>query len=94
MQHELKIAPSYFQAVLDRDKNFEVRKDDRGFQKGDIVILREYDHDEFMEHRRYTGRELTATIGYVTAFEQKDGYVVFSLLSVKETITQPPFSEE
>ena len=39
MIHTLKILPEYFDAVRRGDKNFELRKDDRNFQVGDIVIL-------------------------------------------------------
>ena len=84
--HELKILKSYFDAVASGYKTFEVRKDDRGFQKGDSVILREYDPKKspgFM----YSGRVITATIGYVTAYEQQKGYVVFSLLNVEQKET-------
>jgi hypothetical protein len=37
--HELKTLPVYWDAVERGDKAFEVRRDDRGFQKGDIVRL-------------------------------------------------------
>ena len=90
MQHELKIYPPYFQAVLDGDKTFEIRKDDRGFQKGDTVILKEYDIEHrgryIPEEERYTGREYCATIGYVTSFAQQPGYVVFSLKPLSSVI--------
>ena len=36
-QHELKILPEYFVAVRDGIKKFEVRKDDRPFEVGDIL---------------------------------------------------------
>ena len=43
MKHELKIWPQYYCRVFDGSKTFEIRKNDRGFQPGDIVVLREYD---------------------------------------------------
>lgn len=97
--HELKTWPTYFQAVADGLKTFEVRFDDRGFQSGDQVVLREWDPDGCCECHassrlhttdcpRYTGRQLTAWIGWVMASTARlgprpgfngDGYVVFSL---------------
>ena len=38
-EHVLKTWTTYFNAVVSGGKNFEVRKDDRGFQKGDILCL-------------------------------------------------------
>lgn len=39
MTHELKTLPAYWDAVERGDKTFEVRRDDRGFQKGDVLEL-------------------------------------------------------
>lgn len=75
MKHILKILPCYFEAVLDGKKTFEIRENDRGYQAGDTVVLRE--HDKVM---LYTGRELEFKIGYVLNFAQKENWVVFSLL--------------
>ena len=36
--HKLKTWPSYFQRVWTGEKTFEVRLDDRGYQKGDEVV--------------------------------------------------------
>ena len=82
--HELKILPVYFEAVLSGDKAFEIRYDkDRGFQKGDKVYLDEFDADKpTIDAHRFTGRRIRATISYVTAFEQKEGFVVFALTNV------------
>ena len=76
--HALKTLPAYFAQVWSGDKTFEVRYDDRGYQKGDQVRLREWDKDRTCSCRdtakfhavdcaRYTGREVLATIGYVMA---------------------------
>lgn len=39
MTHELKTLPQYWDAVQRGEKTFEVRRDDRGFQKGDTLRL-------------------------------------------------------
>lgn len=59
-QHEIKTIPPYFNDVWVANKEFEVRKDDRNYEVGDTLILKEYipDVDE------YTGREITAKIIY------------------------------
>lgn len=43
MIHRLKTWPSYWQAIDEGRKNFEVRRDDRGFQVGDLLILECFD---------------------------------------------------
>lgn len=79
--HELKIEQAYFNAVRNGIKTFEIRNNDRGFQAGDTVLLKE---TQPVPAFPYTGRELLATIGYVIGYAQKENYVVFSLLNVKD----------
>ena len=74
--HELKIYPHYFQEIVDGNKTFEVRKNDRGFRVGDTVILKEWDNI------KYSGREIHARITYI--LDDKfiglaNGYVAFSI---------------
>lgn len=61
MIHELKIWPDYFEAVVIGAKTFELRKDDRGFQVCDLLILKEWNPDREV----YTGREAVRRICYV-----------------------------
>jgi len=42
-EHSLKCAPEYFQALWDGAKTAELRRDDRGFAVGDVVVLMEWD---------------------------------------------------
>ena len=94
MKHELKIWPQYFERVRDGSKTFEIRKNDRGFQFGDEVVLREYDPtpvvkrddsplgvEEWEEPRGYTGKSLEFKIGYVLPVDEER--VVFSLVRFK-----------
>jgi hypothetical protein len=39
-EHTLKTRAEYWDALASGEKTFEVRRDDRGFQKGDILVLR------------------------------------------------------
>ena len=59
--HELKCWPEGFQALIDGRKPFEVRKDDRGFQVGDTLHLREYQPVS----DTYTGRETDVRVTYI-----------------------------
>jgi hypothetical protein len=43
MVHSLKVHPQFWSALEDGRKPFEVRRDDRGFQVGDVLELRHYD---------------------------------------------------
>lgn len=74
MHHELKILPHYFQPVLDGAKPFEIRDNsDRNFQEGDTVTLNEWDGE------RYTGRNVTRQVTFVTDYAQQPGFVVFGM---------------
>lgn len=37
MTHEIKLSEQYVQAVKDGEKTFEIRYNDRGYQKGDRI---------------------------------------------------------
>lgn len=54
-----KILPKYFDDVKNRNKNFELRKDEDDIQVGDKIVLCEYSSGW------YTGREVTRTVKYV-----------------------------
>lgn len=80
--HELKILPEYFDSVIKGKKNFEVRRNDRNFKVGDILLLREYNT------RNYTGCKVTAEVTYILDdFEGiKEGYVVMGIKVLKVKI--------
>lgn len=86
--HELKTWPQFYEAVLSGEKTFEIRKDDRGFQKGDKLRLREWCPKKAAEimvggkvgdERGYTGNSVEKFVTYVTGWEQKDGFVVMAI---------------
>lgn len=67
--HTLKIEEVYMKAKIVGDKHFEIRYNDRGFQKGDTVTYTTpaptHEYDGIWE------------ITYVTGFAQKPDWVVF-----------------
>ncbi|MBV1959838.1 MAG: DUF3850 domain-containing protein [Pseudomonadales bacterium] len=75
MHHELKIIPVFFESVICGEKTFEVRDNkDRGFQKGDTVLLREFDPSD---SGSYSGRQQLVSISYVSSYNQPINQVVF-----------------
>jgi len=81
--HELKCWPPYFGALADGSKTFEVRHNDRGFQAGDSLLLREWD-PRATPSTAYTGRELHCQVTYVLQgggpfVGLKAGYAVLAL---------------
>lgn len=88
MHHELKILPQYFCRVKGGTKTFEIRKNDRGYQPGDTVSMREYDpqrHEE--EYHCFSGKMVGPfTVGYVLPIDAER--VVFSLLPLSQKLAQ------
>lgn len=74
MEHKLKIQQKYFEPVIQGKKRFEIRKNDRNFKVGDIVVLEEID-----ENNAYTGDSFKTKITFITDYQQKNGYVVFGI---------------
>lgn len=74
MRHELKTIPKYYKDALSGFKTFEVRYNDRNYQIGDTLILREYNPDV----QRYTGRWHEETVGYILSDPHyvKEGFVI------------------
>jgi len=85
--HDLKVWPDFFAAIGCGDKTFEIRKNDRGYQIGDLLRLREYEPgpDE------YTGREVERTVSYLISGDDPMGYA-FGLRAgfVAMGLTEPP----
>ncbi|MEC0329184.1 DUF3850 domain-containing protein [Paenibacillus macerans] len=80
MEHHLKINTEFFEPVLRQDKSFEIRKNDRNYLIGDLIILNEWEPSK----KQYTGRKVKGVITYITDFEQKDNYVVFSFKLIND----------
>jgi hypothetical protein len=81
--HVLKTVQPYFESVWMGSKNFEVRRADRNFQPGDLLVLAEWDGEG------YPGRATFQVVMYVLrdgeAFGVQPGFVVLGLRPLKVT---------
>lgn len=77
--HYLKIIPEYYRAIEKGEKSFEVRFNDRNFQKYDILHLKEWCGGE------YTGRVIDCEVTYVLDNPDfcKEGFVVMSIRVIR-----------
>lgn len=77
--HELKIWPTYFDAILRGDKTHEIRNADRGFRVGDTLRLNEfYPGDE-----RFSGRSIDVEVSYLADESSPHGVPGRVLMSVR-----------
>lgn len=80
--HKLKILPEYYNAQIEEKKNFEIRKNDRNYQIGDWLLLKEYNP----KIKKFTERKVMVEVTYITNYQQKDGYVVLGTKYIKEWV--------
>lgn len=77
--HELRSWPRYFADTVAGIRTYDLRRDDRGFQVGDELLLREYDPDA----GAYTGRTHRVRIVHMMRHTEFSGlaprYVVLGL---------------
>lgn len=88
MVHYLKVLPAYWEPLLTGQKTFEVRRDDRGFQTGDLLSLRRWDP----QYHCFTSsaQPINKRIKYILTggqFGIEPGYVVMGL---EDPILDPP----
>ena len=88
MTHEIKIKTDFADAVLLGDKTFEVRENDRGYQKGDYVKFKpltrlgSWDENHLLNNKTY---EITYVL---SDYGIRPGYVVFGIKEVKKSETE------
>lgn len=77
MIHELKISPCYFADVISGNKTFELRKNDRFFQVGDLLALNEFDS----KTKSYSGNSCLVYVDYILNNPEycKENYVAMSI---------------
>lgn len=76
--HTLKIWPEWYDDVINRRMEFQVREDDRDYQQGDTLRLCLYDP----KAAKFMGPVAKARVGCVfrNVFGVKSGYVVMGIV--------------
>lgn len=85
MIHELNILSSFVRPILDGSKTFEIRENDRGFQKGDRVQFKVVSDDWTRKNSAtvYAFEYKVFEITYViSGWGLKNGFVVFGISEV------------
>lgn len=94
MLHELKTDPDVYRSMVSGTKTFDVRRNDRNFQPGDTVLLRELEckADEKTKTPAYTGNKAKFQITYVLtgSYGIPDDYAVLSLHPVDDDLRLIP----
>lgn len=83
MTHNIKLLEGFCNAVLCGEKCFEIRKNDRGYQKGDLIhfIPTTNSGVGFFHEVEKDVYEITYVLG---GWGLQEGYVVFGIKKVKE----------
>ena len=80
-RHNIKIKSEFADEIVNKNKQFEIRLNDRMYQKGDEIVFKVIDENgnEFNSHR-LNGKEYRITF-VASGFGIENGYVV---LGIKE----------
>lgn len=95
-KHELKTWPEYFEPILYGLKSFEIRKNDRDFNIGDVLVLREYEPN----NESYSGRVIEVLVDYIMKPEKpyvgvgpaagiSDEYILMSIRKLRASDPNP-----
>ena len=83
--HEIKIYESYADAVLSGEKTFEIRNNDRGYQKGDRLKFKVVEYGSLLHKSLHELNEKEYEITYVhSGLGMKEGYVALAIKAVKD----------
>ncbi len=79
--HEIKLLEDYCDAVLSGEKTFEVRKNDRGYQKGDHISFIPVNRHYIPFYHRVSEKEYVITYVH-SGLGLKNGYVVLGIKDI------------
>jgi len=84
--HNLKTINCFYVEIINGNKTFEIRKNDRDFKEGDLLVLQEVD-----DGHNHTGRESKFRVTYILNSAQfegiREGYVVMAIQGIPSLST-------
>ena len=83
MTHKIKLQKEFADAVLSGDKCFEIRENDRGYQKGDKVQFKVMD-GPFEAYSHPLNKAMYEITYVLSGWGLKNGFVVFGIREVEE----------
>lgn len=76
--HELKIKEEYFNEILRGNKTFELRKNDRDYQVGDLIHFIKTDGLEYFSHSKDV-YQIIYILKNVPEYGLKQGYCILAI---------------
>lgn len=82
--HHLKLRVEFCDAVVSGEKSFEIRKNDRGFQRGDRIVFQAVEREGLNVYEcPHEINELVFEITYLlNGYGLENGYVVLAIKEV------------
>lgn len=92
--HNLKLRVEFCDAVMNGEKSFEIRKNDRGFQKGDHVIFQAVERDGVNVYpvpHEINGYEFEITY-VLNGYGLENGYVAYGIKNTGRIVDEREYS--
>lgn len=82
--HELKIIKNFCDDILNGEKSFEIRENDRGYQKGDHIKFISIEANSGIRACHEIDKREYEITYVINGWGLKNGYVVFGIKEVSE----------
>ena len=87
--HEIKLSEDYCDEVYSGEKTFEVRKNDRGYQKGDHIVFIPVDRLYGKAYHPVSEKEYEITYVH-SGLGLENGYVVLGIKDIQTPVNPQP----
>lgn len=86
--HEIKLSEGFAEEVLSGQKSFEIRFNDRGYQKGDLVKFKVVNSSGISYVFHPLNDKLFEITYVLSGWGLKEGYVAFSIKKIEKEEVQ------